>query len=74
MMVTLLLGNQKNSGVYSRILEDFSRNFENNWSFHGIELEGDKIRRWGLDVWIEENILHVVIFFSSHRVKNWAFY
>ena len=43
MVVTLLLGTQKNSGVYNRILEDFSRNFENNWSFHGIELERDKI-------------------------------
>jgi hypothetical protein len=74
MLVALLLGTDKNSGVSSRILEDFERYFENDWSFHGIELEGDKIWRWGLDVWIEENILHVVMFFSSHRVKNWVFY
>jgi len=43
MVVTLLLGIQKNSGVYGRILKDFGRYFENHWSFHGIELEGDKI-------------------------------
>jgi hypothetical protein len=43
MVVTLLLGIQKNSGVYGRILEEFGRYFENDRSFHGIELEGDKI-------------------------------
>jgi hypothetical protein len=43
MLVAFLLGTDKNSGVSSRILEDFGRYFERNWSFHGIELEGDKI-------------------------------
>jgi hypothetical protein len=42
-VVRLLLGIQKNSGVYGKILEEFGRYFKKDRSFHGIELEGDKI-------------------------------